>query len=82
MDEETRYEDLFMAFSGKWIYLRFNPDAYIDHHGKRRNPSIATRLAVVKHAIETHIRRIEAGENAELVERHYLYYDGYGQETA
>ena len=32
MDEEIRHDDLYMAFSGKWIYIRFNPDKYIDEN--------------------------------------------------
>lgn len=26
LDEEIRYDDLFMVHSGKWIFIRFNPD--------------------------------------------------------
>jgi hypothetical protein len=25
-DEEIRYDDLYMIYSGKWIFIRFNPD--------------------------------------------------------
>tara|TARA_Y100000389_G_scaffold76911_1_gene73694 strand:+ start:1355 stop:2233 length:879 start_codon:yes stop_codon:yes gene_type:complete len=78
MDEETRYDDLYMAFSGKWIYIRFNPDKYkskID--GKNKNPEIATRLRVLKKEIDKQISRIEKEENTELVDRIYLYYDNY-----
>jgi len=77
MDEETRYDDLFMAFSGKWVYLRFNPDKYKDRHGKGKNPEIATRLIVLKAEIEKQIARIERDENIDPVERVYLYYDGF-----
>jgi hypothetical protein len=77
MDEETRYNDLYMAFSGKWIYIRFNPDKYIDKKGKQKNPAIATRLKVLGTEINTQIKRIKKGLNNELVERIYLYYDGY-----
>jgi len=77
MDEETRYNDLFMAFSGKWIYIRFNPDKYISKTKKRKNPAIATRLGKLKLEIEKQIARAENGENDELVERIYMYYDGY-----
>ena len=77
MDEETRYNDLFMAFSGKWIYIRFNPDKYIAKTGKRKNPAIATRLEKLKLEIEKQISRAEKGENVELVERIYMYYDRY-----
>jgi hypothetical protein len=77
MDEETRYDDLFMAHSGKWIYIRFNPDKYINAKGILKNPMIATRLEALKTEIEKQIIRVEREENVELVERVYMYYDGY-----
>ena len=77
MDEETRYDDLYMAFSGKWVYIRFNPDKYKANNGKNKNPNIATRLFTLKDEINKQINRIENDENNDLVERIYLYYDGY-----
>ena len=74
MDEETRYNDLFMAYSGKWIYIRFNPDKYYENN-KIKNPTIATRLPILKKEVEKQIKRIENNENTELLERIYLYYD-------
>ncbi len=75
MDEEIRYNDLVMAFTGKWIYIRFNPDQYIIKTGKRKNPTIATRLGKLKLEIENQISRAENGENDEFVEIIYMYYD-------
>ena len=77
MDEQTRYDDLFMAFSGKWIYIRFNPDKYISKNGISKNPMISTRLAQLKQEIERQIERIQKEENKDLIERVYLYYDGF-----
>ena len=77
MDEETRYNDLFMAHSGKWIYIRFNPDKYISKNGKRKNPTIATRLKQLKIEIDRQIKRIENEDNTEFIEHIYMYYDGY-----
>jgi len=77
MDEETRYDDLFMAYSGKWIYIRFNPDKYKSKDGKVKNPTIETRLTNLKQEIDKQMERIENEENTELVERIYLFYDGY-----
>ena len=77
MDEETRYDDLYMAFSGKWIYIRFNPDKYVAKNGKNKNPMISTRLPVLLDEIKKQIIRIEKEENTELIERIYLYYDNY-----
>ena len=75
MDEETRYDDLYMAFSGKWIYIRFNPDKYKDKLGFNQNPMLHTRLTELEKEIGKQIKRIENGENEELVERIYMYYD-------
>jgi hypothetical protein len=77
MDEEIRYDDLYMAHSGKWIYIRFNPDKYIDNKCIRKNPMLYTRLEKLKNEIEKQIKRIENEENTELIERVYMYYDGY-----
>lgn len=77
MDEEIRYDDLFNAFSGKWIYIRFNPDKFRNKAGVSKNPTIATRLIELKTEIERQIQRIEAEENTELLEIKYMYYDGY-----
>ena len=77
MDEEIRYNDLFSVFSGKWIYIRFNPDKYINNKGKRKNPTIATRLTKLKQEIEYQMERINNEENTELLEIKYMYYDNY-----
>ena len=76
-DEKDRYEDLYMVFSGKWIFIRFNPDKYINKKGVRKNPTIARRLFKLKEEMEKQIKRIENEENKELVEISYLYYDEY-----
>jgi len=79
MDKETRYNDLYMAFSGKWIYIRFNPDMYYvtNKNGNKvkKNPRMSTRLDRLEEEIEKQIKRINNEENTELVERIYLYYD-------
>ena len=76
-NEEIRYDDLYMIFSGKWIFIRFNPDKYTNKKGKRRNPMIATRLIRLKEEMEYQISRIENNKNKELVEIIKLYYDGF-----
>jgi hypothetical protein len=77
MDDETRDNDLFMAYSGKWIYIRFNPDNYVDSKGKQRKTPMKSRLETLKIEIDRQIQRIERNENTALVERIYLFYDGY-----
>jgi hypothetical protein len=81
-DDEIRYDDLYMVFSGNWVFIRFNPDGYKDHNGNKRNPKIVNRLPVLLAEIRRQIARIEASENTELVEIHKLYYDGYAMPVA
>jgi hypothetical protein len=76
MDEEMRYDDLYMIHSGKWVYIRFNPDKYKNEKGVSKNPTIASRLTKLKKEIEFQIGRIKNNKNIELVERVYMYYDG------
>ena len=75
IDEEIRHHDLYMGYSGKWIYIRFNPDKYKSKHGKNKNPEIATRLIELKKMIEKQIKRIEHGENTDDIEIIRMYYD-------
>ena len=74
-DEEARYNDIFMAFGGKFIFIRFNPDKYKDKNGKTCNPMLVNRLPILEDEINKQIKRIETGENTELLEVIELYYD-------
>jgi hypothetical protein len=73
-DEIARYNDLFMGFGGKFIFIRFNPDKYKDN-GKSCNPMLVNRLPVLESEINKQIKRIESNENTELLEVFELYYD-------
>ena len=65
-DEEIRYNDLYMIHSGKWIFIRFNPDgAGID---------IIDKLEHLITQIQLQIDRIENEENTELVEIIKMFY--------
>ena len=74
-DEEIRYDDLYMLHSGKFIFIRFNPDKFKDKNGKSVNPMMYSRLPVLKEEIEKQIKRIKNEENTELLEIIKLYYD-------
>lgn len=65
-DEEIRYDDLFMVWGGKWIFIRFNPDG--------KGVAMEQKLDRLVEEIENQIGRIERGENKELVEIHKMYY--------
>ena len=74
-DEEARYNDLFMAYGGKFIFIRFNPDKYKDENGKTCNPMLFNRLTILEDEIKKQIKRIENEENTDLLEVIELYYD-------
>ena len=76
-DEDIRYNDLYMAYSGKWIYIRFNPDSYIDKNGKRCNPQLKTRLLELKKMIDYQINRIKNNQNNKILEIVYMYYNQF-----
>ena len=73
--ETSRYDDLFMDYSGKYIFIRYNPDKFIDKYNISKNPFFETRTDVLEHAIEKHINRINNYENNELLELYHLFYD-------
>ena len=66
-DEEIRYDDLYMIHSGKWIFIRFNPDSNVS------KIDIADKLDKLIETMEECIDRIEREENTNLVEIIKLY---------
>jgi hypothetical protein len=76
-DEEIRYDDLFMIHGGKFIFIRFNPDPFINKLGTKKNPYMKRRMEYLHKEIDRQIERISNEENNELLEIEYLFYDGY-----
>jgi len=76
-DEIIRYDDLYMLHSGKFIFIRFNPDKYINSKGIVVNPYIKLRMNDLKDEINKQIDRINNEKNEELLEIIYLFYDKY-----
>lgn len=74
-DETARYHDTFMGFSGRWVWLRFNPDRVDGQPG----PSMEHRLAVLGDEVERHVARIRADKHHGPVEIHHLFYDSAPQ---
>jgi hypothetical protein len=66
-DEEIRYDDLFMIHSGKWIWIRFNPDTNVS------KTDINNKLDKLIETIHKCIIRIEQDKNTELIEIIKLY---------
>jgi hypothetical protein len=66
-DEEIRYNDVYMIHSGKWVFIRFNPDENVS------KTDIKEKLKKLIETIHKCIFRIKNEENVELVEIHKLY---------
>jgi len=67
-DEEIRYDDLFMVYSGKWIFIRFNPDK------DKSNTSFEDKLTTLIEVLNEQIHRAEVDENKEPLEIIKLFY--------
>ena len=65
-DEEIRYDDLYMVYSGKWIFIRFNPDG--------KGVDMEDKLTCLMDEIQIQMERIENEENTELVDIIKLFY--------
>ena len=76
-DEEIRYDDLFMIHSGKFIFIRFNPDNYINQNGTKVNPYMKKRMTNLYDEIINQTNRILQDKNNELLEIFTLFYDGF-----
>jgi hypothetical protein len=74
-DEMFRYDDLMMLHGGKFVFIRYNPDLYIDIDGNRKNPSTITRFLRLRQEIETQMKRIREEQNTDLLEVVHLFYD-------
>ena len=66
-----------MVHGGKFIFIRFNPDKYIDSNGEIIKTSLSFRLERLKEEIDKQVNRIKTDKNTELVEIIYLFYDGF-----
>lgn len=76
-DEEIRYDDLFMIHGGKFIFIRFNPDKYINQNGTKVNPYMKKRMEYLSNEIIKQTNRILEEKNKELLEIEYLFYDKF-----
>ena len=76
-DQEARLNDLYMAQSGKFIYIRINPDRYKNHDGIKRNPKLEDRFPRLKQEVDKQVKRINDEANTELVEEVYLFFDNF-----
>ena len=52
-DENVRYDNLFMDFSGKYIFIKCNPDKFMDVYSISKEPIKKNDL--LENNIEKHI---------------------------
>ena len=71
-DEINRYDDLVMAFSAKFIFIRFNCDTNREDYGAKT--SLEHKIQALLSCIGTQITRIRNNENTELCEIVKLFY--------
>jgi hypothetical protein len=83
IDEEERYNELYpLTKDGKnpvLIFIRYNPDSYIDVNGKRRNPRFKTRMKHLTGMIERIEHDIKYSNDYSidkgLIHVHKMYYN-------
>ena len=78
--EKARYDDLFMDFSGRYIFLRINPDPYkvksLSGHLVRMDPPFEDRLELAVARLSDLIDGSKIVDpNAPLVKVHHLFFD-------
>ena len=64
-----------MAFSGKWVFIRFNPHDYKCKNGKVIKRKLKEKLPELIAEIEKHEERIRKEQNLELLEIYKLFFD-------
>ena len=72
-DEEIRYDDVYMIHSGKWIFIRFNPDNNISKVDIDAEGTFGDKIDKLIETIKECINQIEHDENTELVKIIKLY---------
>jgi hypothetical protein len=73
--DSSRYNDLFCDFSGKYVFIRYNPDPYRDADGARRDPDVKVRMRKLFSELRRQMHRIEMSKNSQLLEIVHLFYD-------
>lgn len=74
-DEEARYNNLFLDFSGRYVFLRINPDEFVESaSGNIVDPPFEERLAAVCKKINDIVLKIKRGDGDDLVTVHHMFY--------
>jgi hypothetical protein len=73
-DDFVRYNEFLCDFTGKFIFIRYNPDKY-KVNGKTCDTDQDVRLDTLLIEVKKQITRIHDNKNEDLLEIIYLYYD-------
>lgn len=77
--EDDRYNDLFVTFSGRYVFLRINPDAFKNASGERVDPPFDERFPAVVQQLQRIIwaaaNDSDFDEHAPLVSVQHVFYD-------
>jgi hypothetical protein len=66
-----------MIHGGKFIFIRFNPDTFVNKLGTKKKLYMKRRMEYLQAEINKQVERINNEENDELLEIVYLFYHGY-----
>lgn len=72
--EANRYNDLVMDFTGRFYFLRINPDSFLQA-GERLNPSMDQRTPVVAAELDQIFQNIADDTCDDLVRIEHVFYD-------
>ena len=74
--EEMRYNDLFVDYSGRYVFLRINPDSFWEE-GQKKDPPFEERQQIVMDQIHHLLDTGPQHPEHRLVEVYSLFYDQY-----
>ena len=75
--EANRYNELVMDFTGRFVFLRINPDPY-KVAGVKQDPGFDDRLSLVEDKIAELLTDVESGiedDSQDMVQVHHMFYD-------
>ena len=64
-----------MDCSGKYNFVRYNLDKFIDKHNASKHPLTKKKMDLLENNIDKHIIRIGNGLNIELIEIHHVFHN-------
>lgn len=73
-----RYHDLFARLSTRYLFLRINPDSFVDAEGQRVCVSFEERVCIARACLDALLVRAERGAFTDadpLVIVKHLFYD-------